>query len=283
MDAANIMKPALARGTIQCIGATTVDEYRNSIEKDGALERRFQKVLVEPTTKDETLQILENIKERYEDHHHVAYTDDSLKEAVRLADRYITDRFMPDKAIDIIDEVGSRVHLKNAKVPQEITDKEKDIEDIKRKKQDAVGAQNFELAANYRDRQTELEQELRLLQQKWQKGEAETRQTVTEEEIADVVSMMTGIPVQRMAEAEGKRLRNMGTELKQLVIGQDSAIDKMVKAIQRNRVGLKDPNHPIGAFMFLGPTGVGKTYLAKRLAEKMFGAQDALIRIDMSE
>ena len=283
MDAANIMKPALARGTIQCIGATTVDEYRNSIEKDGALERRFQKVLVEPTTKDETLQILENIKERYEDHHHVAYTDDSLKEAVRLADRYITDRFMPDKAIDIIDEVGSRVHLKNAKVPQEITDKEKDIEDIKRKKQDAVGAQNFELAANYRDRQTELEQELRLLQQKWQKGEAETRQTVTEKEIADVVSMMTGIPVQRMAEAEGKRLRNMGTELKQLVIGQDSAIDKMVKAIQRNRVGLKDPNHPIGAFMFLGPTGVGKTYLAKRLAEKMFGAQDALIRIDMSE
>ena len=269
MDAANIMKPALARGTIQCIGATTVDEYRNSIEKDGALERRFQKVLVEPTTKDETLQILENIKERYEDHHHVTYTDDALKEAVRLADRYITDRFMPDKAIDIIDEVGSRVHLKNAKVPQEITDKEKDIEDIKRKKQDAVGAQNFELAANYRDRQTELEQELRLLQQKWQKGEAETRQTVTEKEIADVVSMMTGIPVQRMAEAEGKRLRNMGTELKQLVIGQDSAIDKMVKAIQRNRVGLKDPNHPIGAFMFLGPTGVGKTYLAKRLAEKM--------------
>ena len=283
MDAANIMKPALARGTIQCIGATTVDEYRNSIEKDGALERRFQKVLVEPTTKDETLQILENIKERYEDHHHVTYTDDALKEAVRLADRYITDRFMPDKAIDIIDEVGSRVHLKNAKVPQEITDKEKDIEDIKRKKQDAVGAQNFELAANYRDRQTEMEQELRQMQQKWQKGEAETRQTVTEEEIADVVSMMTGIPVQRMAEAEGKRLRNMGTELKQLVIGQDSAIDKMVKAIQRNRVGLKDPNHPIGAFMFLGPTGVGKTYLAKRLAEKMFGAQDALIRIDMSE
>ena len=283
MDAANIMKPALARGTIQCIGATTVDEYRNSIEKDGALERRFQKVLVEPTTKEETLQILQNIKERYEEHHHVTYTDDSLKEAVRLADRYITDRFMPDKAIDIIDEVGSRVHLKNAKVPQEITDKEKDIEEIKRKKQDAVGAQNFELAANYRDRQTEMEQELRRMQQEWQKGEAEMRQTVTEKEVADVVSMMTGIPVQRMAEAEGKRLRNMGTELKQLVIGQDSAIDKMVKAIQRNRVGLKDPNHPIGAFMFLGPTGVGKTYLAKRLAEKMFGAQDALIRIDMSE
>lgn len=283
MDAANIMKPALARGTIQCIGATTVDEYRKSIEKDGALERRFQKVMVEPTTKEETLQILLNIKERYEEHHHVSYTDDALKEAVRLADRYITDRFMPDKAIDIIDEVGSRVHLKNAKVPQEITDKEKEIEAVKQKKQEAVGAQNFELAANYRDRQTALEQELRRMQQEWQKDEAQTRQTVTENEVAAVVSMMTGIPVQRMAEAEGKRLRNMGTELKKVVIGQDSAIEKMVKAIQRNRVGLKDPNHPIGAFMFLGPTGVGKTYLAKRLAERMFGSKDALIRVDMSE
>ncbi len=283
MDAANIMKPALARGTIQCIGATTVDEYRKSIEKDGALERRFQKVMVEPTTKDETLQILLNIKERYEEHHHVSYTDDALKEAVRLADRYITDRFMPDKAIDIIDEVGSRVHLKNAKVPQEITDKEKEIEAIKQKKQEAVGAQNFELAASYRDQQTEMEQELRRMQQEWQKDEAQTRQTVTENEVAAVVSMMTGIPVQRMAEAEGKRLRNMGAELKKVVIGQDNAIEKMVKAIQRNRVGLKDPNHPIGAFMFLGPTGVGKTYLAKRLAEKMFGSKDALIRVDMSE
>ena len=282
MDAANIMKPALARGAIQCIGATTVDEYRKSIEKDGALERRFQKVMVEPTTKDETLQILANIKERYE-HHHVSYTDDALKEAVRLADRYITDRFMPDKAIDIIDEVGSRVHLKNAKVPQEITDKEKEIEAVKQKKQEAVGAQNFELAASYRDQQTELEQELRRMQQEWQKDEAQTRQTVTESEVAAVVSMMTGIPVQRMAEAEGKRLRNMGAELKKVVIGQDGAIEKMVKAIQRNRVGLKDPNHPIGAFMFLGPTGVGKTYLAKRLAEKMFGSKDALIRVDMSE
>ena len=283
MDAANIMKPALARGAIQCIGATTVDEYRKSIEKDGALERRFQKVMVEPTTKDETLQILANIKERYEEHHHVSYTDDALKEAVRLADRYITDRFMPDKAIDIIDEVGSRVHLKNAKVPQEITDKEKEIEAVKQKKQEAVGAQNFELAASYRDQQTELEQELRRMQQEWQKDEAQTRQTVTESEVAAVVSMMTGIPVQRMAEAEGKRLRNMGAELKKVVIGQDGAIEKMVKAIQRNRVGLKDPNHPIGAFMFLGPTGVGKTYLAKRLAEKMFGSKDALIRVDMSE
>ena len=278
MDAANIMKPALARGVIQCIGATTVDEYRKSIEKDGALERRFQKVMVEPTTKDETLQILANIKERYEEHHHVSYTDDALKEAVRLADRYITDRFMPDKAIDIIDEVGSRVHLRNAKVPQEITDKENEIEAVKQKKQEAVGAQNFELAASYRDKQTELEQDLRRMQH-----EAQTRQTVTESEVASVVSMMTGIPVQRMAEAEGKRLRNMGAELKKVVIGQDGAIEKMVKAIQRNRVGLKDPNHPIGAFMFLGPTGVGKTYLAKRLAEKMFGSKDALIRVDMSE
>ena len=283
MDAANIMKPALARGVIQCIGATTVDEYRKSIEKDGALERRFQKVMVEPTTKDETLQILANIKERYEEHHHVSYTDDALKEAVRLADRYITDRFMPDKAIDIIDELGSRVHLRNAKVPQEITDKENEIEAVKQKKQEAVGAQNFELAASYRDKQTELEQDLRRMQQEWQKDEAQTRQTVTESEVASVVSMMTGIPVQRMAEAEGKRLRNMGAELKKVVIGQDGAIEKMVKAIQRNRVGLKDPNHPIGAFMFLGPTGVGKTYLAKRLAEKMFGSKDALIRVDMSE
>lgn len=283
MDAANIMKPALARGTIQCIGATTVDEYRNSIEKDGALERRFQKVMVEPTTTEETLQILENIKDRYEEHHHVGYTDEALKAAVRLTDRYITDRFFPDKAIDVIDEVGSRVHLQNAKVPQEITDKEKEIESIKRKKQTAVRNQNFEQAASYRDRQSELEQELRQMQMKWQQSEADQRQTVTDKEVADVVSMMTGVPVQRMAEAEGKRLRNMATDLKKSVIGQDAAIEKMVKAIQRNRVGLKDPNHPIGAFMFLGPTGVGKTYLAKKLAELMFGASDALIRIDMSE
>ena len=283
MDAANIMKPALARGTIQCIGATTVDEYRNSIEKDGALERRFQKVMVEPTTKEETLQILENIKERYEEHHHVKYTEEALKEAVRLTDRYVTDRFFPDKAIDAIDEVGSRVHLQHAEVPQSITDKEKEIEDIKKKKQSAVRAQNFELAASYRDKQSALEQEFRDMQQKWENGEAETKETVTDKDVADVVSMMTGVPVQRMAEAEGVRLRNMGNELKKNVIGQDSAIEKMVKAIQRNRVGLKDPNHPIGAFMFLGPTGVGKTYLAKKLAELMFGSQDSLIRIDMSE
>lgn len=283
MDAANIMKPALARGAIQCIGATTLDEYRNSIEKDGALERRFQKVLVEPTTVDETLQILENIKNRYEEHHHVAYTDDALKACVRLTDRYITDRFLPDKAIDALDEVGSRVHLQNVRIPQEITDKEKEIENVKAKKQAAVRNQNFELAAGYRDKQTELEQQFSDMQSQWLNNDSNTRQTITEKEVADVVSIMTGIPVQRMVEAEGVRLKNMAADLKKAVIGQDQAIEKMVKSIQRNRIGLKAPNHPIGAFMFLGPTGVGKTYLAKKLAEIMFGSQDALIRIDMSE
>ncbi|MDD3386968.1 MAG: ATP-dependent Clp protease ATP-binding subunit [Prevotella sp.] len=283
MDAANIMKPALARGTIQCIGATTLDEYRNSIEKDGALERRFQKVLVEPTTADETLQILENIKSRYEDHHHVSYTEDAIKACVKLTDRYITDRAFPDKAIDALDEVGSRVHLQHAEVPQEITDTEKQLEEVKTKKQQAVGNQNFELAAGFRDKQTELEQQLETMQLHWQQGESESRQEVADKDVADVVSMMTGVPVQRMAEAEGERLRNMGNVLKEKVIGQEPAINKLVKAIQRNRVGLKDPNHPIGAFMFLGPTGVGKTYLTKKLAEVMFGSQDALIRVDMSE
>ena len=283
MDAANILKPALARGTIQCIGATTLDEYRNSIEKDGALERRFQKVQVEPTTVDETLQILENIKDRYEAHHHVVYTDDALKACVKYADRYITDRFFPDKAIDIIDEAGSRVHLQHVKIPQEILDIQKEIETTQEKKQAAVKNQNFELAASFRDRQTELEQTLKNEQEKWQKGDADEKVEISEEDIAGVVSMMTGVPVQRMQEAEGVRLKNMDADLKRVVIAQDAAIDKMVKAIQRNRVGLKDPNHPIGAFMFLGPTGVGKTYLAKRLAEMMFGSSDALIRIDMSE
>lgn len=283
MDAANIMKPALARGTIQCIGATTLDEYRNSIEKDGALERRFQKVLVEPTTASETLHILENIKERYEDHHHVSYTQEAIKACVKLTERYVTDRFFPDKAIDALDEVGSRVHLQHAEVPQEITDMEKQIEDVKAKKQQAVGNQNFELAAGYRDRQTELETKLDEMQQRWQQGDSDMRQVVTDQDVADVVSMMTGVPVQRMAEGEGERLKNMGNLLKENVIGQDTAITKLVKAIQRNRVGLKDPNHPIGAFMFLGPTGVGKTYLTKKLAEIMFGSADALIRIDMSE
>ena len=283
MDAANILKPALARGTILCIGATTLDEYRNSIEKDGALERRFQKVQVEPTTVDETLQILENIKDRYEAHHHVVYTDDALKACVKYADRYITDRFFPDKAIDIIDEAGSRVHLQHVKIPQAILDIQKEIETTQEKKQAAVKNQNFELAASFRDRQTELEQTLKNEQEKWQKGDADEKVEISEEDIAGVVSMMTGVPVQRMQEAEGVRLKNMDAELKRVVIAQDAAIDKMVKAIQRNRVGLKDPNHPIGAFMFLGPTGVGKTYLAKRLAEMMFGSSDALIRIDMSE
>jgi len=283
MDAANILKPALARGTIQCIGATTLDEYRNSIEKDGALERRFQKVQVEPTTNEQTLEILRNIRGRYEYFHHVNYTDDALEACVKLTARYVSDRFMPDKAIDALDEVGSRVHLQTANVPPEITEKETEIKDVKEKKQEAVGNQNFELAASYRDRQTQLERELQELNKKWQDGEVDVRQTITEKEVADVVSMMTGIPVQRMAQEEGIRLKGMAQELKQHVIAQDKAIDKMVKAIQRNRVGLKDPNHPIGAFMFLGPTGVGKTYLAKKLAEFMFGSTDALIRVDMSE
>ena len=283
MDAANIMKPALARGTVQCIGATTLDEYRNSIEKDGALERRFQKVLVEPTTNEETLQILHNIKDRYEHHHHVSYTDDALAACVKLTDRYVPDRFMPDKAIDALDEVGSRVHLGTAQIPPEVTEKEQEIVAVKEHKQAAVKNQNYELAASYRDRQTVLEKELEELNKKWQNGDDEMRQLVTEKEVADVVSMMTGVPVQRMAEQEGIRLKGMAAELKNAVIAQDNAIDKMVRAIQRNRVGLKDPNRPIGAFMFLGPTGVGKTYLAKKLAEFMFGSSDALIRIDMSE
>ena len=283
MDAANIMKPALARGTIQCIGATTLDEYRNSIEKDGALERRFQKVIVEPTTAEETLQILQNIKDRYEEHHHVAYTDEALQACVKLTDRYVNDRFFPDKAIDALDETGSRVHLQHAEVPPSIVEKEKEIGFIKEKKQAAVRNQNFELAAGYRDRQAQLEKELAELQKEWSNGDAASREQVTEQDVADVVSMMTGVPVQRMAEAEGIRLKGMADELKGQVIAQDNAIDKMVKAIQRNRVGLREPNHPIGVFMFLGPTGVGKTYLAKKLAEFMFGSSDALIRIDMSE
>ena len=283
MDAANIMKPALARGTIQCIGATTLDEYRNSIEKDGALERRFQKVQVEPTTNDETLQILKNIKDRYEHHHHVTYTDEALVACVKLTDRYVTDRFMPDKAIDALDETGSRVHLGHTQIPPEIQEKEKEIAHLKEKKQMAVKNQNYELAAGYRDRQTVLETELKLLNERWSSGECEERQVVDAEQVAEVVSMMTGVPVQRMAEEEGVRLKGMATALKNAVIAQDAAIDKMVKAIQRNRVGLKEPNHPIGVFMFLGPTGVGKTYLAKKLAEFMFGSSDALIRIDMSE
>jgi ATP-dependent Clp protease ATP-binding subunit ClpC len=260
-----------------------LDEYRNSIEKDGALERRFQKVLVEPTTTEQTLEILHNIKDRYEQHHHVNYTDDAIVSCVKLTERYINDRFFPDKAIDALDEVGARVHLQHAEVPPAITEKEKEIGFIKEKKQLSVSNQNFELAARYRDRQIELETELEELNKQWIASEGGERETVTEKDVADVVSMMSGIPVQRMAEAEGVRLKGMANELKNVVIGQDPAIEKVVKAIQRNRVGLKEPNHPIGVFMFLGPTGVGKTYLAKKLAQFMFGTDDAIIRIDMSE
>ena len=283
MDAANIMKPALARGVIQCIGATTIDEYRKSIEKDGALERRFQKVMVEPTTAEETLTILHNIKDRYELHHHVNYTDEALKACVKLTERYISDRYFPDKAIDALDEVGSRVHLQHAEMPEELVEKQKELEQTIQKKQQAVKNQDFELAAAYRDRQTNLERQIDELNRQWTSDDNTTRQTITEDEIAEVVSMMAGVPVQRIAEAENVRLRNMGDVLKAQVIAQDNAIEKMVKAIQRNRVGIKDPNHPIGVFMFLGPTGVGKTYLAKKLAEYMFGSDDALIRVDMSE
>lgn len=283
MDAANILKPALARGTIQCIGATTLSEYRNSIEKDGALERRFQKVIVEPTTSDETITILNNIKERYENHHHVTYTNDAILACVKLTERYVTDRFFPDKAIDVLDEVGARVHLRHTQMPPEISEKEKEINFIKGKKQAAVRNQNFELAASYRDKQTELEAELSELQEKWANNEIGTRDEITENDVTEVVSMITGVPVQRMAEAESARLKNMANDLKAVVVAQDKAIEKMVKAIQRNRVGLKEKNHPIGVFMFLGPTGVGKTYLAKKLAEHMFGSSDALIRVDMSE
>ena len=283
MDAANIMKPALARGVIQCIGATTIDEYRKSIEKDGALERRFQKVMVEPTTAEETLTILHNIKDRYELHHHVNYTDEALKACVKLTERYISDRYFPDKAIDALDEVGSRVHLQHAEMPEELVEKQKELEQTIQKKQQAVRNQDFELAAAYRDRQTNLERQIEELNRQWTSDDNTTRQTITENEVAEVVSMMAGVPVQRIAEAENVRLKNMGDVLKAQVIAQDNAIEKMVKAIQRNRVGIKDPNHPIGVFMFLGPTGVGKTYLAKKLAEYMFGSDDALIRVDMSE
>ena len=283
MDAANILKPALARGTIQCIGATTLDEYRNSIEKDGALERRFQKIVVEPTTVEQTLQILHNIKPRYEDHHNVSYSDEALEACVTLTDRYITDRFFPDKAIDALDEVGSRIHMQNAEMPPYILSREKELEEVKLKKQSAVRNQNYELAASYRDRQATLEAEITKLNQEWLSGGKANRDKVAEDDVADVVAMMSGVPVQRIKEKEGQRLKTMSAVLKSEVIAQDAAIDKMVKAILRNRVGLKEPNHPIGVFMFLGPTGVGKTYLAKKLAQQMFGSADALIRVDMSE
>lgn len=283
MDAANILKPALARGTVQCIGATTFKEYANSIEKDGALERRFQKVIVEPTTTEQTLAILRNIKDRYEEHHGVTFSDEALEACVKLTERYVTDRFFPDKAIDVMDEVGSKLRLANIKVPDYILDLQNEIEEVAAKKLEAVGNQNFELAASYRDKGLSLEKKLDLMHKKWQSGDCTERIPVTESDVADVVSKMSGVPVQRMAEEEGARLKNMSAVLKKSVIAQDDAIEKIVKAIQRNRIGLRDPNHPIGAFMFLGPTGVGKTYLAKKLAEELFGSKDALIRVDMSE
>jgi ATP-dependent Clp protease ATP-binding subunit ClpC len=283
MDAANMLKPALARGDMQCIGATTIDEYRKNIEKDGALDRRFQKVMVLATTADETLQILRNIKERYEDHHNVTYTDEALEACVKLTGRYISDRNFPDKAIDALDEAGSRMHLTNVTIPQDITDLQSLIQEMQGKKTAAVKSQNFELAASYRDKERKLELQLADMQKAWEKKLKDDRKTVTADDIADVVSIMSGIPVQRIAQSEGLRLSNLKTQLQSVIVAQDAAIDKTVKAIMRNRVGLKDPNKPIGTFMFLGPTGVGKTYLTKELAKFMFGSEDALIRIDMSE
>lgn len=283
MDAANLLKPALARGELQCIGATTLDEYRKNIEKDGALERRFQKVIVDASTPEETLEILTNIKDAYEKHHGVNYTEAALKACVTLTDRYISDRAFPDKAIDALDEAGSRVHISKVETPKEIEELEKQIQEAQENKLKAVQAQNFESAANYRDRQEKLKLELQDFKAKWEDELDKKRETVDENDIAQVVAMMTGVPVQRIAQSEGIRLLGMNDELKTKIIGQDEAIDKIAKAIRRNRVGLKDPNRPIGSFMFLGPTGVGKTLLAKRLAEFLFNSPDALIRIDMSE
>ncbi|MCC8199615.1 MAG: ATP-dependent Clp protease ATP-binding subunit [Tannerellaceae bacterium] len=283
MDAANMLKPALARGEIQCIGATMLDEYRKNIEKDGALERRFQKVIVDPTTAEETLQILNNIKPRYEEHHNVVYTEEALQACVNLTDRYISDRNFPDKAIDAMDEAGSRVHISNIIVPKSIEELEAKIEDTKAEKLAAVKSQNFELAASFRDQERQFLLQLEAAKAKWEQELQEQRETVDEEKVAEVVAMMSGVPVQRIAKAENLKLLEMGEMLKSKVIGQDEAVQKVVKAIQRNRVGLKDPNKPIGTFMFLGPTGVGKTHLAKKLAEYLFDSSDALIRIDMSE
>ena len=283
MDAANMLKPALARGVIQCIGATTIDEYRKNIEKDGALERRFQKVMVEPTSEAETLQILQQIKGKYEEHHNVTYTPEAIEACVKLTERYISDRNFPDKAIDALDEAGSRARISNINVPKEILALEEDIENTCRNKQQAASAQNFESAASYRDKERKLRQDLEVAKKDWEEQLKTQKETVDEDNIAEVVAMMTGVPVQRIAQAEGKRLLKMSDSLKQSVIGQDDAISKIVKAIQRNRVGLKDPNKPIGTFMFLGPTGVGKTHLAKKLAEFMFDSAETLIRVDMSE
>lgn len=283
MDAANMLKPALARGEIQCIGATTLDEYRNNIEKDGALERRFQKVMVEPTSAEETLTILRNIKDKYEEHHNVNFTDAALEACVNLTERYVSDRNFPDKAIDALDEAASRVHITNIAVPEEIEALENKVEELGRSKLAAAHAQDFERAAAFRDEETKLREDLRTATERWEKQLESKRETVDEDKVAEVVAMMTGVPVQRVAQAEGKRLMEMGDDLKKSIIGQDPAIDTLVKAIRRNRVGLKDPKKPIGTFLFLGPTGVGKTHLAKKLAEMLFDSADTLIRIDMSE
>jgi len=283
LDASNMFKPALARGEMQVIGATTLDEYRQHIEKDGALERRFQKVIIEPTNIEETIQILDNIKERYEDHHSVTYDADAIKSCVTLTERYITDRHLPDKAIDALDEVGSRVHLTNMNVPQGILDVEKKIEDLKAEKNEVIKSQQYEKAAELRDVERKLIEELEAAKNKWEEDYKLNRVIVTEQHVAEVVSMMSGVPVTRISESETGRLATMSDDIKAKIIGQDAAVDKVVKAIQRNRAGLKDPNKPIGSFFFLGPTGVGKTQLAKVLAQYLFDSQDSLIRIDMSE
>jgi ATP-dependent Clp protease ATP-binding subunit ClpC len=283
LDASNIFKPALARGELQCIGASTLDEYRQYIEKDGALDRRFQKVLIEQPSVEETILILNNIKSKYEDYHSVEYDQEAIEACVKLSDRYMTDRLLPDKAIDVLDEVGARVHLKNINVPKEIVELEKQIEEIKNEKNKVVKSQRFEEAAALRDKEKRLGEELEKAKGSWEEESKHKRYPITEENIAEVVSMMTGIPVKRMVQAETEKLRRMSDDMRGMVIGQDEAITKVVKAIQRNRVGLKDPKKPIGTFIFLGPTGVGKTELARSLARYMFDSEDALIRIDMSE
>lgn len=283
LDAANMLKPALARGEIQCVGATTLDEYRKNIEKDGALERRFQKIIVDPTTAEETLQILQNIKDKYEEHHNVRYTDEALKACVTLTERYVSDRNFPDKAIDALDEAGSRVHISNIIIPKIIEEMELQLEEVEQQKNDAVKAQKYELAASYRDKQRQLLLKLEAEEERWQKEIKEKPELVDDQKVAEVVAMISGVPVQRIAQAEGQRLMEMKDVLESQVIGQNEAVEKVVKAIQRNRVGLKDPNKPIGTFMFLGPTGVGKTHLAKKLAEFLFDSQDNLVRVDMSE
>ena len=283
LDASNMFKPALARGEIQCIGATTLDEYRQHIEKDGALERRFQKVIVEPTSVDETIEILQNIKDKYESHHNVNYTEEALVACVKLTNRYMSDRFLPDKAIDALDEAGSRVYINNMDVPEEIVDLEQKLEDVREEKNNVVKKQKYEEAAKLRDDEKRIEKELILAQEEWQETQKENRVTVNESDISDVVSMMTGIPVNRVAESEGIRLTNLADEIKSKIIGQDQVVEKVVRAIQRNRAGLKNPKKPIGSFIFLGQTGVGKTQLAKVLTTTLFDTPDALIRIDMSE